>query len=206
MEVVRKFDHIFPTIINIIDDVLEPEYIDSMVKHIMDSSKVGRKKNWQSEDNPHLHKHPKYKALSDKVLEVSKMYIDDLQFEFESHYISGMWSNILKPGETHGTHTHSNNFLSGVYYPQADGNSPAINFMDPRPQASVIQPHATKYTKVNSNIYYYPAKTNRMLLFPSWLQHYVPANETNQNRISIAFNVMFHGEVGRPKNFQTATF
>ena len=27
-----------------------------------------------------------------------------------------MWSNVLKPGETHRPHTHSNNILSGVFY------------------------------------------------------------------------------------------
>ena len=33
-----------------------------------------------------------------------------------------MWSNVLKPIETHPPHTHSNNFISGVYYVQADND------------------------------------------------------------------------------------
>ena len=45
-----------------------------------------------------------------------------------------------------------------------------------------------------------------MILFPSWLQHYVPINETKSNRISIAFNVMLKGKVGEPTNFQSANF
>mgnify|MGYP001299168501 FL=1 len=55
-------------------------------------------------------------------------------------------------------------------------------------------------------MFYYPAKVNRMILFPSWLEHYVPQNDTKFSRVSIAFNVMLKGQVGRPDNFQTNTF
>jgi hypothetical protein len=48
--------------------------------------------------------------------------------------------------------------------------------------------------------------TNRMILFPSWLQHFVPINTSNQDRISIAFNVMLKGTVGSSTDFQSAEF
>ena len=204
---VKSIDRLFPTTVTIFDNVLELEYIDSMLEDIIDSSKkVGRKTNWQSNHNPNLHEHPKYKPLGKKVLELSKTYIDDLKFEFEDHYITGMWSNILKPGEFHSPHTHSNNLVSGVFYLQTNDNSPAITFLDPRPQSSVLQPQAKEYNIFNSTMFFYPAKVNRMILFPSWLEHYVPQNDTKFSRVSIAFNVMLKGQVGRPDNFQTNKF
>jgi uncharacterized protein (TIGR02466 family) len=207
MNITKTIDKLFPTTIEIYDNVLEVEYIDSMKNDIIKSSKeVGRKENWQSNHNPSLHEHPKYKALGDRVIELSKLYLDDLKFEYEEHYITGMWSNILKPGETHSPHTHSNNLVSGVFYLQSNDNSPAITFIDPRPQTSVLQPQSTEHTKDNSTMYFYPAKVNRMVLFPSWLQHYVPKNNSNDDRISIAFNVMLKGQVGRPDNFQSNNF
>ena len=207
MNITKTIDKLFPTIIEVYDNVLEEEYIDSMKNDIIKSSKeVGRKENWQSNHNPSLHEHPKYKALGDRVVELSKLYLDDLKFEYEEHYITGMWSNILKPGETHSPHTHSNNLVSGVFYLQSNDNSPAITFIDPRPQTSVLQPQQTEYTKDNSTMYFYPAKVNRMVLFPSWLQHYVPKNNSNDDRISIAFNVMLKGQVGRPDNLQSNNF
>ena len=207
MNITKTTDRLFPTTITVFDNVLEEEYIDSMTNDIIKSSKeVGRKENWQSNHNPKLYEHPKYKALGEKVLQLSKVYIDDLKFEFEEHYITDMWSNILKPGETHSPHTHSNNLVSGVFYLKSNDNSPAITFIDPRPQTSVLQPQAKEHTKENSTMYYYPAKVNRMVLFPSWLQHYVPKNNSNDNRISIAFNVMLRGQVGRPDNFQSNKF
>ena len=39
-------------------------------------------------------------------------------------------------------------------------------------------------------------------MFPAWLAHSVPANESSRERISIAFNVMFKHfgeEMGAPK-------
>ena len=204
---VKSIDRLFPTTVTIFDNVLELEYIDSMLEDIIDSSKkVGRKTNWQSNHNPNLHEHPKYKPLGKKVLELSKEYIEDLKFEFDDHYVTGMWSNILKPGEFHSPHTHSNNLVSGVFYLQTNDNSPAITFLDPRPQSSVLQPQAKEHNIFNSTMFFYPAKVNRMILFPSWLEHYVPQNDTKFSRVSIAFNVMLKGQVGRPDNFQTNKF
>ena len=51
-------ERIFPTSLYVFDDVLEPEYIDSMREDIIQSSKINlekRKTNWQSEKNPKLY-------------------------------------------------------------------------------------------------------------------------------------------------------
>ena len=100
----------YSTIKNIIND------INSHIEKSSILNKENRVSNWQSEKSPNLHTHSKYKELTDKVLYFSKLYLDDMSFEYEQHYISGMWSNILKPGETHSPHTHANNIISGVYY------------------------------------------------------------------------------------------
>ena len=202
-------ERIFPTSLYVFDDVLEPEYIDSMLEDIIQSSKINlekRRANWQSEKNPKLYENPKYKALGEAALDLSKKYLNDLKYQFEDLVLTDMWSNILKLQETHAPHTHSNNFVSGVYYLQTTSNSPAIHFLDPRGQTNVIQPHQKEFTIYNSTRYQMPAMVNRMILFPSWLQHYVPVNDSGKDRISIAFNCMLKGLVGEPTNFQSNTF
>ena len=116
-----------------------------------------------------------------------------------------MWSNILKPGEMHKPHTHSNNLLSGVFYVQSDEGA-NIQMYDPRPQADVLRPQPKKNTKENSSIWFFPSITNRMILFPSWLQHLVPINQSKNDRISIAFNFMLKGKIGSEHNYQSAEF
>ena len=187
-------DRIFPTTIMVFDDVLEEEYIKSMGNDIL--SEMAFQK-WQSTYRP--------EALSNKVLELSKKYIDELKYEYEDHYITDMWSNMLRRGETHRPHTHSNNLVSGVFYLHCNDDSPALTFIDPRPQTTVLQPQQKEYTRENSTIWQVPAKINRMVLFPSWLQHYVPKNNSH-DRISISFNVMLRGQVGRSENFQSNVF
>jgi len=188
-------DRIFPTTIMVFDDVLEEEYIKSMGNDIL--SFKGYDAKWQSNYRP--------EALSNKALELSKKYIDELKYEYEDHYITDMWSNILRTGETHRPHTHSNNLVSGVFYLHCNDDSPALTFIDPRPQTTVLQPQQKEYTRENSTTWQVPAKINRMVLFPSWLQHYVPKNNSH-DRISISFNVMLRGQVGRSENFQSNVF
>ena len=143
----HDIQRIFPTSIFCFDDVLEQEYIDSMKDDIISQSKINaeqRQANWQSVKNNKLYELPKYKELGKMALNACIKYIDLLEYKLDDIELTGMWSNILKPGETHPPHTHSNNYISGVYYVQADNNpnTPAINFLDPRPQSSVLPPQA----------------------------------------------------------------
>ena len=202
---------IFPTSIFCFDDVLEQEYIDSMKDDIISQSKINaeqRQANWQSVKNNKLYELPKYKELGKMALNACIKYIDLLEYKLDDIKLTGMWSNILKPGETHPPHTHSNNYISGVYYVQADNKptTPAINFLDPRGQTCVLQPQQKRYNIYNSTRHFLPAKVNRMILFPSWLSHFVPINYSKSDRISIAFNAMLKGKVGEPTNFQSANF
>ena len=130
----------------------------------------------------------RYKALSDKALEAAKYVLNEQTYEYDTCYITNMWSNILKPGEMHKPHTHSNNLLSGVFYVQSDEGA-NIQMYDPRPQADVLRPQPKKYTKENSSIWFFPSITNRMILFPSWLQHEVPTHTCDHDRIMISGNL-----------------
>ena len=197
-----KHDKLFSTHVFLFDDVLFSGDILNIRKDIT-SSYNQETKNWQSKAN--LQKNIKYNLLSEKIVENTKKIFDTLSFEYQGFSITDMWSNVLKPGETHRPHTHSNNILSGVYYVEAQQTS-GIIFSDPRPQAGVIQPDVTKQHLDNASVIKYDSATNRMILFPSWLQHYVPINETKSNRISIAFNIMLKGKVGSSEEYQSAEF
>ena len=192
---------LFPTDLYLFDNVLEVEYIDSMKLDILESAKNNPRGNWQSK--PDLRKHLKYKSLVDKILQVSKIIFEDKKYIYDRFEITDMWSNILLPGETHRTHTHSNNILSGVYYIESD-NKASIQFYDPRPAAGVINPKIKEYNWGNATAWQIDSITNRMVLFPSWLQHYVPVNTSDNARISIAFNIMLRGIVGNPEDYQSA--
>ena len=197
-----KHDKLFSTHVYLFDNVIDNNSLLQIRKDIT-SSYNQTTENWQSKAN--LHRNVLYDKLTHKVVENAKNVFDDLKYEYKGFNINDMWSNVLKPGETHRPHTHSNNILSGVFYVDAEQTS-GIMFTDPRPQAGVIQPDVTQQFVDNASLIKYDSMTNRMILFPSWLQHYVPTNETNKNRISIAFNVMLKGKVGSSEEYQSAEF
>mgnify|MGYP000554095338 FL=1 len=159
--------------------------------------------NWQTD--PDLHTKEEFKIFSDMVLERSKEIIKILDYDVEDIAITDMWGNVLRKGEVHPPHTHSNNFLSGVYYLYSD-KAAGIQFFDPRPSSDVLVPKKTNKTHNNSNLLSFASKTNRAVFFPSWLQHWVPQNISEKNRISIAWNVQLKGEVGEHNEYQSATF
>ena len=190
----------FPTIIYHIKNTLEEKHINDIRKYVIDSYNEDPYDNWQSD--PGLHKHEELNPLSDKIVELGKYVFGDLKYVYDKFEITDMWANVSKDGEFHKPHTHLNNILSGVFYVKSN-QSANINFLDPRPGANVLSPAMREYNNENSNICGYPSIENTMLLFPSWLQHYVPENS---DRISISFNLMLKGIIGDETSFQSAKY
>ena len=114
------------------------------------------------------------------------MRIADDAFE-----ITGCWANVLAKGAAHRAHSHPNNFLSGVYYVQTHPGTDTINFHDPRNQTGIIRPPVVELTADNTDQVVVRVKNGALLIFPSYPQHSVDANMSEEERISISFNIMF---------------
>lgn len=160
--------------------------------------------NWQTK-SADLHTKPEFKRFASLVKQYSKQICRTLDYDVEDIVITDMWANVLKQGEHHNVHTHSNNFLSGTYYLQSDQGA-SIVFHDPRPAADVIVPKKKETTPLNSSLLSYASKTNRAIFFPAWLPHWVQQNKSSSNRISIAWNIQVKGQVGEHHEFQSADF
>lgn len=153
---------------------------------------------------PNLHELSLFGNLSENVLKLSKEWMNDFNWDYEKLNITGMWANKMKKGQFHRPHTHPNNLLSGVFYPE--NNYSEIVFMDPREQAGVFSPSINKYTFMNSSYWSFATKKNTLLLFPAWLMHYVEiVQEFDDSRISISFNVMLEGKIGNSKSLTNST-
>ena len=199
-------DHqkVFSTHIFVKDNYLAPQRLPAMWDQINELYAHGkRNNNWQT--GPDLHKTEPFKWFANDIGKTAFDIIDKLNYNVQDIEITGMWGNILKPGETHPPHTHSNNFLSGVFYLESDAET-GIIFSDPRPAADVLVPRKKTKTNENSNLLSYISKQNRLIIFPSWLVHWVPINKSKRDRISISFNVQIKGQVGEHHEFQSAEY
>jgi uncharacterized protein (TIGR02466 family) len=105
--------------------------------------------------------------------------------------ITGCWATVLAPGAAHKLHSHPNNYLSGVYYVHTGPGADSINFHDPRRQTGVIRPPVVELTAENTDQVVVKVRDGTLLMFPSYLEHSVDANTSDEERVSVSFNVMF---------------
>jgi uncharacterized protein (TIGR02466 family) len=198
-----EHQEIFSTHLFIKDDFISPDIIYTMKGEVLDQYIRDKRPNWQS--SPNLDKMEIFKDFTREVSKSSFEILDKLNYKADEIEITDMWANVLKQHETHQPHTHSNNFLSGVFYLDAGETTPGITFQDPRPGAGVILPRK-KIDNNNTNLLHYTAKTNRIIIFPSWLVHWVPTNLSTSNRISISWNIQIRGQLGEHHEFQSGNF
>ena len=102
------------------------------------------------------------------------------------------WMNANPPGGFNAPHTHPGAHWSGVYYvsqPEIEiGNSGMIEFLDPRtdlPNWRILGANAFRLKKKLR------PQAGEIVLFPSYLVHWVYPNESEEERVSIAFNATF---------------
>jgi uncharacterized protein (TIGR02466 family) len=103
---------------------------------------------------------------------------DTFKYIYDSIEITNMWASKYEKGQTHAPHTHANNVLSGVYYLT---NGTPLQFFDPRP--NVLSPTCIENTIDNVSAFNFNAVKGTGVIFPSWMQHWVPT--TSDTRISI---------------------
>lgn len=134
---------------------------------------------------------PELKHLYDKFQECINSFSDEIGLH--RSYIYESWMNILSQNGSVGVHRHYNSIISGAYYPYVEHNSSPIVFINPLEgyrmldAQNVIEKDDNVYGR---NMYSLEAQTGKLILFPGWLQHYVPQNKSNI-RITLSFNTRF---------------
>lgn len=101
------------------------------------------------------------------------------------------WANINRKYSYHEQHHHCPNIWSGVYYVQAQDNDATICFINSNIINSSWPYKATKIynNELNSSQTVCRVHTGMLLIFPSYLQHKVSQHMSDNERISIAFNM-----------------
>ena len=110
-------------------------------------------------------------------------------------YITQSWLNYNEANTYHHEHWHTNSYISGVLYIKADENLDFIRFLNPR-YSSFEFSNKNNFNVFNSGIWDFPVKSGSIIIFPSYLRHSVTNNTSNNERISLAFNVFLKGVIG----------
>jgi uncharacterized protein (TIGR02466 family) len=98
------------------------------------------------------------------------------------------WGNISRRGDYHRMHNHPGNAWSGVYYVSSTSHDNSLagvlEFYDPRPFTEMVEVPGSPY---GQRMIIRPVP-GLMVLFPSWLYHFVHPGDSDSVRVSIAFN------------------
>ena len=110
-------------------------------------------------------------------------------------YITQSWINYTKTNQFHHRHSHSNSYISGVFYIAADKKVDSITFYRAKAD-EIISLNVAKYNLFNSTTWKFPVHTGDVFLFRSSLEHGVARTKGTATRISLSFNVFFKGTLG----------
>ena len=99
---------------------------------------------WQSDQE--LHQVIEFRELVHFINKVTENALYHLKIGYDAFEITACWANVNAPGAAHRSHSHPNNFLSGVHYVKTQEGADTINFHDPRSQTGIIRPPVTELT------------------------------------------------------------
>lgn len=106
--------------------------------------------------------------------------------------VSAAWVNINRRGGFNAVHHHGEMDLSGVYYvkqpSKARGHSGMIEFINSRFDEKIFKSVGGLSFSPKHSM---RVPTGTMIVFPASLNHFVYPNETNDERITVAWNLKF---------------
>ncbi|MEM9430710.1 MAG: putative 2OG-Fe(II) oxygenase [Pseudomonadota bacterium] len=106
----------------------------------------------------------------------------------ESCRLVNAWADWLPDGGFHHVHAHENTSWACVFYVDAAECGPGngdLQLIDPRPAAYVLSEPGFGQRRPPLSV---PAETNRLVMFPGWMQHYVGTYRGSRERLALALN------------------
>ena len=125
-------------------------------------------------------------SLSDTIHECLKEYCNDIDFEM-TDYSRSSWILKLNTGHLSHSHNHAPTDISGVYYYKTTGNDGHLFFESPNNYFETSKCFKKKY----GQRFLQQPEVGKIILFPGWLRHGVFLNSTDNERVSISFNINF---------------
>ena len=128
------------------------------------------------------------KATQELTMRAAEYYFE--MDEFFKGYVTqkriniNYWTNVNDTGGGNVLHTHEKDCFAAVYYLDAEDTG-LIHFSNP---ANVLTQcnRQSPFTRAMS----LPPEDNSLILWPAWIPHEVEVNQSNKQRINLAFSIM----------------
>lgn len=190
----RKIGCWFPTVIyentyNFSQN--EKENLISKIDSISKKIKMGGE-NWHSKI---INSCGTYDLLNDTDFKNLNNWIQlclkDFCFELsckDDYFLSESWFNIYNKDDFQESHYHAKSVFSCVFFLKAPNGSSPLIFESPL-MPDMNTPNYTQKNNLNFEACKYEAKEGQLIIFRSYLRHYVPKHNLEDARITLAYNV-----------------
>lgn len=136
-------------------------------------------------------------TIDDPVIKNFKLWLENEVVEFSKSYgcensyeVSQSWINVYDKGDFQESHVHIGFDFSGIYFLQAPEDSGKVVFENPLNIYNMRPLKSKKITDLYTESAIYAPVEGRLLLFRSNLRHGVFPNQSQNTRISLAFNFL----------------
>lgn len=146
--------------------------------------------------SPSLYKKDFGGSLGEEFFNMLEYYVLKFKEEIRAKkniFVTNVWININRDDDYNLPHDHPNSILSGVFYVNvpSDDQSKFVIQRSNRVEGFFYSTLQAEGSNSSSNEVVFTPKEEMMIIFPSWLSHYVTPSKSSQKRISIAFNTFY---------------
>ena len=127
-------------------------------------------------------------SIRDAITQMTKLTLG--AETFDGRLILAAWANVMRHGAYHQPQTHAKFHWSGIYFVNAGQPDPdwprsgTIEVQDPRERTEMTATPGNPFGQTTA----IPAEAGTMIVFPSWLIHWVNPYYGQGERISVVFN------------------
>jgi len=150
---------------------------------------------WHSEDDFFLREEPGCELLRTHMLEAVRQCTLGVspEFDFDRYAIQAEgWINVLGRGGLNTPHDHPAWVWSGCYYVSVPAGiedlGGSIEFFDTRTNVRTL---TVDGAACFASKFVMKPKAGMLLMFPSYLRHWVYPNTSDEERVTVAFNARF---------------
>lgn len=201
-----EINHFFSTPVFLMVDNNHEKYIDQLKDEIYkmreDDEGIVRsnKGGWHSDTRIFHRTEPGIKRICNMMIkcfhQCTKAIAPEFEIDLQKLEMKGEgWVNVNPQNTYNVPHDHPGYTWSGVYYahvpPQNDVRSGNIEFLDPRTCVTAFATDVSKQSEYFSPKRTITPKSGMILVFPSYLRHWVYPNEEDEDRITFAFNFKY---------------
>lgn len=138
--------------------------------------------------------------LRDHINQTVKAYFREMKMNYGIAWDIQGWANINRLGDYHEPHNHPRSYLSGTYYAKlpetradiksrSDVRPNCITFFDPRATVNMTAIRDDPYVAYEHTVL---PRAGLMMMWPSFVNHFVHPNLSDETRISVSFNIVLH--------------